>query len=463
MCPAGRPEAVGGLVRILRFTMPLHLGGVRPRLALVVLLATLPMFVFALHSASEDRAREQARAITDAVRLARVVGLEEKRLFGQVRMLLIDLAGRVATTAGLTSECHGGLDRTRGAFKWFDNLAVIRLDGTAVCSADPLTGDVAGREHFVRALETRGFAFGGYERDAVTDRAILNFAYPVLDAEGRPALVVSATMDLRRLSDFEESIRTLLPPASTVMKMDGDARILAMAPYVAERVGTRPWGIEALRPLLARGSGSAVMRDSSGRDVLRAVARAPYSLYGGDVFVVLDMPGEVAFADVDAALRESLFALTGLVVLVLGATWLLATVIISRPVRDLTRATERVAAGEFDARLGPPYPAGELGDLARRFDVMASTVRAREGDLVRSEARLRSFVDRAPYGIFATDAGGRLMAANPAFARLLGRSSPGDLTGVALEDLCDPTSCGCASDGKTAMCTTLKLWIIIKR
>jgi PAS domain S-box-containing protein len=74
--------------------------------------------------------------------------------------------------------------------------------------------------------------------------------------------------------------------------------------------------------------------------------------------------------------------------------------------------------------------------LRSKVAVFAELERSRRA-LKRSEALLRGAFDAAPIGKTVLDASRRIVLANRAFARLLGRS-PASLTGVAVADLCHP-------------------------
>jgi len=67
---------------------------------------------------------------------------------------------------------------------------------------------------------------------------------------------------------------------------------------------------------------------------------------------------------------------------------------IGRPVDLLLGVTRRVAAGDLAARSGPPYPAGEMGELARSFDVMADRLGARDRTVTQAQAALREANER---------------------------------------------------------------------
>ncbi len=78
--------------------------------------------------------------------------------------------------------------------------------------------------------------------------------------------------------------------------------------------------------------------------------------------------------------------------LALIAAWYGGEHFILRQVRALTRAVQRLAGGDFEARSGLKQAEGEIGQLAQKFDVMAATLQQRQKE--RDEAE-RKFLNRA--------------------------------------------------------------------
>jgi signal transduction histidine kinase len=93
-------------------------------------------------------------------------------------------------------------------------------------------------------------------------------------------------------------------------------------------------------------------------------------------------------ASIDRTLRSTrttvlfLGALNGLVLLV-AAAWILRGAVV-RPVLELERAAQRVAAGDLEARVSVRGP-GELDRLANAFDRMTESLRTGRESLIRSE------------------------------------------------------------------------------
>ena len=90
---------------------------------------------------------------------------------------------------------------------------------------------------------------------------------------------------------------------------------------------------------------------------------------------------------------------------------------INRPLRDITEATERIAAGNFSGRADEKSP-GEIGRLARSFNAMANELGASTQKLQESEASHRAFVSHASQGIWRLEFPGGSDINRPAEAQI---------------------------------------------
>ncbi len=120
--------------------------------------------------------------------------------------------------------------------------------------------------------------------------------------------------------------------------------------------------------------------------------------------------------------------LTALAVLVTVAIYaFLMAQRIADPVRRLTVAAGRIRAGDLESEVAIEG-SDEVGELARAFDAMTTSLRTLTGDLRASaveEARLRgrleTVVSSMTDGLLTTDRQGVVVAANPMALELLGR------------------------------------------
>ena len=114
--------------------------------------------------------------------------------------------------------------------------------------------------------------------------------------------------------------------------------------------------------------------------------------------LVVRAPESIMTAPARAFLRSALlFASIAIGLGLLGAALLGRR--INRPLREITEATERIAAGNFSGRADEKSP-GEVGRLARSFNAMANELGASTQKLQESEASHRAFVSHASQGIW---------------------------------------------------------------
>ncbi len=168
---------------------------------------------------------------------------------------------------------------------------------------------------------------------------------------------------------------------------------------------------------LAVGMGSnARYSETLGYDMLYV---ATVATTGGQVtrVVRLALPLHDIAADI-AALRRAALSAT-LLACALGV--LLAIIIAERtaqPVRQLTAAAQRVAAGQLDTRLLITSD-DEVGMLTRAFNEMATKLDEQVATLTNERAQLQSVLTHMADGVLITDDAGQVALANPAAARLL--------------------------------------------
>jgi PAS domain S-box-containing protein len=104
---------------------------------------------------------------------------------------------------------------------------------------------------------------------------------------------------------------------------------------------------------------------------------------------------------------------------------------------QLLATARAVTAGNYTARIGGPYAADALGELAHSFDQMLDEVARREAELMEREEWFRSVVQHSTDMIAIVDSVGVIIYLSPAVERLLG-FQPDRLKGESVIDLVHP-------------------------
>ena len=191
----------------------------------------------------------------------------------------------------------------------------------------------------------------------------------------------------------------------------------------------------ALDAGVADGIGANGLTVSAGGDDPSVSFRTLPALTGEPVGVIaLSRSAEASLGAQRDALRSLLLtavlatAVVGGLALVLGRRTV-------EPVRRLTAAAERVAAGDLTVTTGLTSR-DEVGTLSRSFDAMTGSVSRLTGDLRASAARLETVLSSMTDGLVAADADGLVTSVNRAALAMAGLSE-GDALGRLLTEVVD--------------------------
>lgn len=181
--------------------------------------------------------------------------------------------------------------------------------------------------------------------------------------------------------------------------------------------------------------------------------------YGADGYAIVGIPLDTAYAAANRLLRDHLLGLAVVLFLALAAAIWVGDVVVLRPVNALTRAAQKVKAGDFRTRTGVANDGSELGQLAQVFDEMASAleqrdielkkaadalrraneelemrVRERTRELAEQSAMLERLIEHIPDYIYIKDIEGRYVVDNAAHRSLVGARAPEDVVGKTVYD-----------------------------
>ena len=357
-------------------------------------------------------------------------------------------AGRISA-AQLQERCRSILlDRVN------DTACVLALvltdrNGIVMASSDDrsLGGNFASHPDFREGLS------GEYVSEPIqSGEKYQSFASgPLRSARGEVLGVVVATFDWTSLMRMITSPQRMGSTGEVmVASRRGDA-VNILVPVGANETVPIPLeaGSVAGRAVLGeRGFVQAV--DHRGREVLAAFCPAGKSHIG----LVVKIDTEEAFGNV----RRLRWVLAGstlaLVLLALAATQVLATRL-TNPILVLTRQAALIAEGDLGAR-AQVSDAGEIGTLARHFNVMAENLAAshatleqkveeRTRELARAHHLLASVLNCMGDAVVVVGHDGELLVDNPEARRILGvdagagrRADWGSRWGARLPDQVTP-------------------------
>jgi diguanylate cyclase (GGDEF)-like protein/PAS domain S-box-containing protein len=408
----GRPEASSS-----RPFRALGRRSIGQQLAVLVLVATVPSFLFVIWHLVSERERDGQIALN------------------QVRQLADNAANRVqvslhdyATTLTLIAEQPlvklmdpGVCDPLINSFvrlnPEFVTIGTRDLQGNAICTflASPPTGaQVVEYLWFQQALRAGTFHASDVFYAPLGRRWVTVLSTPIRnDAATRIGMVVMP-LDLLAVNQM---VMKDVPSRARVSVLDRQYRVMMRSDALSEWV-SKPAALqmEVLRAAVqANPTGVIEMRDAADVPQIIAYRRLPVTEW----LVSAELPRDEIFAAADTALRNGVLGSITLLVLALGLAWRLARGIV-RPLEAMVATTNRIAAGDMDARMPQPEASSDVAKLGAAFNHMLQARQQAEQSLRENEENLAITLQSIGDAVIATDLEGRVIRMNPAAERLTG-------------------------------------------
>jgi two-component system phosphate regulon sensor histidine kinase PhoR len=201
---------------------------------------------------------------------------------------------------------------------------------------------------------------------------------------------------------------TIIAPDGTVL---GDS---IEDPTTMENHGTRPEIMDAL----ASGIGESTRFSTTLEQQMMYVA-VPVTSEGkllGIARVALSIDN--VEKSVNHLTRTIILATVAIAVLAILAAWLIARTT-TRPIRQLTKASREIAAGQLEKKIGLPTK-GEIGQLVQAFNEMSSNLKTTVEAISAEKAKLTGILANMADGVIMTDVDGNVLLANAAAGKFFG-------------------------------------------
>ena len=362
---------------------------IRTRLLVLVLLATLvPGILIGIRFVAE-RAGAIDAAIADLSAAARAMAddIDDKIQgaaqlhYGLARARELDTRDRAA--------CSAFLAAVKDRHPQYTGIITIDPDGHLFC--DSLrTGrelDLNDREYFVAA---RAMTEGVALQPAIgrlTGISVLQIAYPARGAGGELKFVLLASLNLKKIV---EALQQRVPDAEILLvDRHGAVVIWSPGPERAARIGTTVADTE-LHRLAMQPDGRAVREIRGAGGTLRvwaAAAGAP--AFDSGMRILVGAPKADLVAPANRRLAQDLVLLAVVSALLFSAVWLLAEASIRRQVARIGAMATKLGQGDLAARIPPPHPRGELGELMALLNRAAESLEAQRAAIDDLNVRLR--------------------------------------------------------------------------
>jgi len=363
----------------------------RVRLLILVLVAVIPGWGVIAYTASEQRRMAVVEIQKNLFRLAKFSAHEEEQALQGTRQVLITLANFILKADENPAGCSAFCSDLLKQFRRYANIGAVKSNGDVFCSAVPPKKpmNVADQPWFRRAVESGDFSVGDYHIGRITGKPVLVLSYPFQVSEDEPAAVIFAALDLNWLNRYIFEIESQLPDGFTITQMDEKAVVLVRQPSAEQWLGRSMLHNPVFKEILSQKTGVIEALDDREIPYIYAFAPLHSSFKNGPIYMVLEIPHRLAFADSNRIFGRNLILLGIVALVAMLATWFGSDLFIIRQVTAMAHASRRLAAGETSARTGLDYGSGELDQLAKTFDEMADAIEQRQAERRQAEMELK--------------------------------------------------------------------------
>ncbi len=371
------------------------LRSVRAQLVLLVAVALAPSVLLILLIMAQQRTFVAERALNRTVELARVISAGHGELIESSRVLLTTMANTPAIQEQRRDECNQLAERVVRSATSYLSLGVADPEGNVWCRyPDPenLT-NVAATSYFQRAIESRGFAVGGFAIGQVTRQRILTLGYPVYGDDGALQAVIGVGVDVTELNQRVQALN--LAPEFSVLLADRDGKVVIAWPEgsiaVGEQVPAGPFREALLNPESEGDTPVAVDGpDGVSRDYFfRTVDYVP----DRDLIVTVGLELETTLEPVNQSVIVSVSFGLFLILAAGLAAWWFGDRRLARPIRSLAYAARRIQLGQLQRRAEIPAHSSELHTLIADFNAMAENLQKQAEELQAANVELERRVE----------------------------------------------------------------------
>jgi PAS domain S-box-containing protein len=411
---------------------------IRGRVILLVLLLLVPASLLIFLTARDSRELQLSQARNQ---LLAVAWHANSALASDIRdlQLTTEMLNYVSAVRDATEpECSRVLAALLENKRYLGGV-VLDENGNSRCNGidgNKNPKNYADRDYFPKTMQSGVSVVAKPIIGRLSGRMVLPVTAPVKNADGKTVGLVVTALDLAQFG--ARFVQEQQVPGSVFLIWDRDGDLLYRYPDAEKLSGQRFPELQLVKAASAQGGKGTL--ELAGFDGLpRVFGFAALEEYkDAGVYVGVGVPAKELYASANALVWNALWATLVMGLIGVGAAWIIGRTMIWQPIKKLSNATTRMAAGDFSARLGAPYGRSELGELAQVFDQMAQAsergrnamqdinntleqrVIERTAGLEASEQKFRNVLESAADAIVIVDRQGTVVIANASAETLFG-------------------------------------------
>ncbi|MDD2850707.1 MAG: PAS domain S-box protein [Desulfuromonadaceae bacterium] len=383
---------------------------------LIVIIVGLPAIGIIVYAGLQQRNEALNVAKADTQKLADRITYEQQSKVAVARQLMASLSQMPEVARKDAAKVDTLLKEIHHLNPDFTNIFIADRSGMVWASAVTVKPPfiVSDRRYFKNTLATGQLSSGEYIVARAVNRPSFTLGYPIRNTRGDINGVVCIGFLLEKYTKLLE--RSHLPKNASFVLRDYKGTVLFRAVEPEKYIG-RQTDSAQFKEIQEGPDESTVIGKSISVGDERIITTRKLRLEGEVspyMSIRAGIPVESALSDANTHLLRSLLLFGG----VLGLAFVFSGIIGERsilvPFELLKDATRNLANGKYQVKAVDLVKGGELGTLAKSFDVMAEKLVRREQALASSERFLNTIIDTEPECIKMLDIDCNLLMMNRA-------------------------------------------------
>lgn len=361
---------------------------IRTQLIALAVLLTLPAVGIIVYTGLKERNDDYRKATIESQKLADHLAAEQESLVHGARQLGGFLADLPDVATRNTDRLQSVISNTLKKNPQYLNILITDDSGRVWVSGLPYTSplSLAERRFFKNARTTRRFSSGEFIVGPISHKPTIALAYPLVDHDVfRGVVMISFDLDILK----SILMRSQLPLNSNYILVDHNGIILSRGSENGANVGEQMLATELKK-----------MEAGPDRDTIefirvdgdRRVTTYRKPRLQGEQTPYMYVRAGISIKEAVAMANKQLLHNIGMMAPFVAFALLLAIYIGNRSIVDrvkkLQTASQRIAGGELNSRVGGQVAGGELGELGHAFDEMARTLEEKITELNQSHLLL---------------------------------------------------------------------------
>ena len=363
--------------------------GIRARLALLAVMLVAPLMLERARWLEDNRAKQIAAASEEFVNLTQHSADTQREVVSSVETMLKS-AAYIRASGGIARSCEILRASLPTNLPWIRSIMIVSRDGLVQCSTlNMQVGlNIADREYFKKAQESRGFVFSDYLFGKTNGKPMMMAAYPVSAINPDEDAVVVAGINIDWLSKIMTNLGGR--PGISSLLVDSTGVVIAAPADQTSMIG-RPLDAVPLMAAVAEKalssnapSGSLSFTASDGSNRALSFAR----ISGTQSRLIVSIDEARVTAAINREIRTAYLQMGFVCLFVLLGALVGAEKLIINPIEVMTGMARRFGEGDWSARVTRSKLPAEFIPLARAFNAMAAQLSQRERELVATNDRL---------------------------------------------------------------------------